>query len=166
MLRSLSILQKMRRFAALSRDQRVLVLRAVPTVSIIRLGLWLLHPSYVLRRVETSVASHRNGDAIRRGASVAEITWAVRASSRRIPGASCLVQALAARLLLARYGHDSALRIGVARPNREDLEAHAWIEVGGVPVIGGRDSNRYFAFPEMTGALPVAPKRFKGNPPE
>jgi hypothetical protein len=81
------------------------------------------------------------------------VAWAVRAASRRIPGASCLTQAVAARLLLARYGHHALLRIGVRRDERGGFEAHAWAEVDGWPVVGGRDVGHYRRLPDLVNAL-------------
>ena len=67
------------------------------------------------------------------------VFWAVSAAGRRIPGGrSCLVQALAARLLLARSGIRSRLRLGAARGEGNRFEAHAWLEWGGLGGLGLR----------------------------
>lgn len=47
----------------------------------------------------------------------------------------CLVKALALRDLLARSGLRTTLRIG-ARPGRDGLRAHAWLEYEGKVVLG------------------------------
>jgi hypothetical protein len=63
------------------------------------------------------------------------------------------VEALAAHRLLARFGHDASLNIGVAKPSRDvaqrkvvvrkawvaHFDAHAWVEYGGVVLVGGSD---------------------------
>lgn len=64
------------------------------------------------------------------------IAWAVQAASRYVPDAACLVQALAAQVLLARNGYQSDLRIGVAL-EQGVLQAHAWVESQGKVLIGG-----------------------------
>ena len=69
--------------------------------------------------------------------SVQDVAWAVRRASSVVPGATCLTQALAAHLLLARRGYASRLRIGVARESDEKLRAHAWLESDGIIVLGG-----------------------------
>lgn len=72
------------------------------------------------------------------------LAWAVRTASRRIPGASCLTQALSLQLLLRRYGVASNLRIGVARAaGREGYVAHAWVESGPRVLIGAGELERY-----------------------
>jgi hypothetical protein len=145
------------RAATLSLAEWRLLSRAYALVVMIRLGLWFRHPSDVLRRVEDSV-KRSSGKATTGGrASVSEIAWAIRAASRRVPQASCLVQALAGRVLLSAHGHESTLQIGVARG--EALEAHAWVVVDGIRIIGGRGSDRYSPLPDIAQALPDRPRR-------
>lgn len=64
------------------------------------------------------------------------IVWAVSAMGRRVPGTTCLVEALAAHCMLRRHGHRPALKIGVRRGAVVALDAHAWVECGGAVVIG------------------------------
>ncbi len=65
-----------------------------------------------------------------------KVAWSVRAVAGRMPGATCLVQALALQRLLSRAGHVSALEVGVAKSGRR-LEAHAWLRYEGSVLIGG-----------------------------
>lgn len=73
--------------------------------------------------------------------TVASIVWAVRHTSRLVPKATCLTQSLVVRLLLARSGHDSRIRIGVSNSNDGKFEAHAWVLYDGLIVIGGTDES-------------------------
>jgi Transglutaminase-like superfamily len=76
--------------------------------------------------------------------SVDKISWAVRAASRFIPGASnCLVRALATQSLLGHYGYSSELRIGVRKAEESRLAAHAWLENAGEIVIGEFELENY-----------------------
>jgi hypothetical protein len=61
---------------------------------------------------------------------------AVRAASRYFPGATCLVQALAGKLLLRLIGQPSHIEIGVCKPPDGRLRAHAWLISGGEVVLG------------------------------
>jgi transglutaminase superfamily protein len=64
--------------------------------------------------------------------------------SRVVPrGSNCLVRALAAGIVLKRYGYPSELKIGVTRPVSGRFEAHAWLESGGNVVIGGAQLDQY-----------------------
>jgi hypothetical protein len=83
--------------------------------------------------------------------TVDRVSWAVRAVSRFVPGASnCLVRALATQALLGKYGYQSELRIGVRKDADASLAAHAWLESGGAIVIGEFELDQY---------VPLAPPR-------
>ena len=78
------------------------------------------------------------------------IAWAIRVVSRYLPGTmNCLVQALAAQTMLARWGYASHLRIGVAKDEGGQLKAHAWVECEGKIVIGGVGMSQYTALPYL-----------------
>jgi hypothetical protein len=65
---------------------------------------------------------------------LARLSRAVRRTLTVLPGDSrCLVSSLVLVALLARRGVETTLVIGV-RPGAE-FGAHAWVEVGGVPVM-------------------------------
>ena len=67
----------------------------------------------------------------------------VALASRYVPRATCLTQALATLILLDLYRYPVTLRIGVARNNVGEFEAHAWIESDGSVVIGGSKTDLY-----------------------
>ena len=77
------------------------------------------------------------------------LRWAVEATSRRVPGATCLTQALALQILLGRRGQASELRLGVSRGDAPGLQAHAWLESEGQVVIGAAERDRYTALPAL-----------------
>jgi len=119
-----------------------MVLQAWMLVGVVRLGLWLL-PFARLRRM---VAQRSSVEAGRLGYAplpLERVVWAVVASSRVVPHATCLTQALAGRMLLARHGYPSRLHIGVARGEAGSLEAHAWLESGDRVVIGDQQLERF-----------------------
>lgn len=74
--------------------------------------------------------------SLRQRQMVARVAFAIPRTGDRVPWrADCLVQALAARHWLARYGIVSALCIGVR--NEAEFAAHAWLKVGQDVVTGG-----------------------------
>ena len=83
----------LRRLLALDTSDRILILRALGWVLLARVGLWFV-PFSRLRVVADRVT--RGG----RPADPRRIAWAVEATARRIPRASCLTQALAADAML------------------------------------------------------------------
>jgi hypothetical protein len=70
----------------------------------------------------------------------ARVVHAVHAVAARLPGATCLTEALVAQCLLARHRCETALCFGVARDrtNGRPFEAHAWLEQSGSGLIGAR----------------------------
>src|SRR3989475_12231716 len=120
-------MKRLGKFLRLAHAERVLLLEATLLLGAIGLGLRLL-PFGRLRRLLDRLSRPRHGLRPQARLSAARIAWTVDRASRVVPGArSCLVQALAAQVLLARCGHEACVRIGVARPLDGSLEAHAWV---------------------------------------
>lgn len=128
----------LRRWRSLPGSERRLLAEAAVLLALVRLGLWVLP----FRRLRAILASY--GRRTTREAMPADrIAWAVAASGRRLPG-TCLALALAAQAMLARRGHTSALRIGVARSDGGALLAHAWVESQGRVILdAGEDPAGY-----------------------
>lgn len=90
-----------------------------------------------MRQVLTwSTAEHYCGRAVSSPMLEMELSRFVGAVGRRIPGATCLTQALALRYLLEKRGIRSELEIGVGKDVR-GFKAHAWLTVDGRVVHGG-----------------------------
>lgn len=63
------------------------------------------------------------------------LAWAVQATARLVPRATCLVRALALERMLRRDGQPARLRIGVAKTPDAPLAAHAWLETDGLVLL-------------------------------
>lgn len=111
-----------------------LLAAALGWVMLVRLGLSLTGHARLRDALLPGVAGSRGQD------TPARIVWAVRRAAQVVPGASCLTQALAAQVMLARRGWASALVIGVDRGG-DAFAAHAWLEIDGRPVLGGTDAS-------------------------
>ena len=98
--------------------------------------LWIVPSRLTLRFVGRISASESGRRLIADGTGL-PIIWAVEAVSKFVPRASCLTQAIAAKLLLRRFGQDAQLCLGVAHTEDGTLRAHAWLEREGHPVLGG-----------------------------
>ena len=122
----------------LSPPERRLLVRAAWLLVILRLALAPL-PLPLLERLVTRLARPRRGPA----PAVDRIGWALGAAARRVPDATCLVQALAVRILLGRQRIPAGVRIGVARERGARLESHAWVESEGRAVVGDAHLDRY-----------------------
>ncbi|HVC21763.1 MAG TPA: lasso peptide biosynthesis B2 protein [Vicinamibacterales bacterium] len=123
------------KFLALPAADRRLLLRAL----VVMTGVWV-----TLRFRAWPAAELRLGRRTRVGAPrdparavpIARLRWAVLTVTQAVFPASCLVQALALQILLARHGWPSQLRLGVSSASGAPFGAHAWLECDGAVVIG------------------------------
>ncbi|HXA97940.1 MAG TPA: lasso peptide biosynthesis B2 protein [Candidatus Dormibacteraeota bacterium] len=136
---AMTCLGKFRRLS--SGDQRLLVMAAV-LLAAIRLGLAVL-PYRKIRGLVDHLARVGSRHHPAPTASPERIAWAVTRASHAVPAATCLPQALAARVLLERRGHPARVRVGISRTEGDRLLAHAWVESEGRIVLGGADLARY-----------------------
>ncbi len=117
----------------LPRRDRRLVLKTLALVWRVQLGLWF-SPALALE------AYHRvsvNRSNVQR-APVYQLLWAIQTASRLVPKVTSLTEALAAKSLLARYGYDSKLHVGVVKAG-ETVQAHAWLTQSGDILLGDLD---------------------------
>lgn len=132
-------MRRLRRFLTLPASERRLLLTAFFAMISIRTGLWVVRFDH-LRRWLAAMRATETG----RGRPTTErIAWAVVAASSFVPGATCLVQAMATHWLCARAGHRTQLRIGIGQDTRSGFTAHAWVDSGGQVLIGGQEVGRY-----------------------
>jgi hypothetical protein len=98
-----------------------LAIRFVPAV---RIFAWAARPPKVICRFAED--------------EVGWISWAVETiGTKQWMRAVCLPQALAAQTMLRRRGIASSLCLGVSREG-DTLLAHAWVEIRGKVILGGR----------------------------
>lgn len=121
------------RWRALAPPERWLVLGAQAALPLIG-GLLRLAGYNRLRRVMEAlvpavVPRRPTADDIRRADRLAQLVAIVGGEGP--VGASCLRQALFVNMVLRRRGLTPEIRFGVRRASGE-VEAHAWVELGGV----------------------------------
>ena len=118
---------------------------AIGVVAAARLLLWAMPYRLLTAVLERSAARATTGRDLWDAQAVGRRIGAdVARAARLVPGATCLVQALAAQWLITRSGASAALRFGVARGAR-GVEAHVWLESGGQVVLGGDHRDRFTA---------------------
>ncbi len=136
------------KFLRLPATDRRLLVRSGVALGLARLALWLL-PLRTARRFLARV-SRPHATSI----STAErIGWAVSVTSRLVPQATCLPQALAAEALLTQDRHPVVLRIGVVKTDKGRIEGHAWVESEGRIIVGDLDRRHaaYTPLPPLPG---------------
>src|ERR1051326_5757634 len=84
----------------MSAREYALVLLTTVLVVTVRLALWVLPSPVIVRFVRRISAADVGDDRSRRGFDLTTILWAVEAVGARIPRATCLTQAICAKLLL------------------------------------------------------------------
>ena len=125
---------------AMPTRERLLLGRAFFLVVACRLALHLAPPS----SLRGLAARPQGRSPTLEQFSPSRLAWAVRAAARRVPGATCLTQALALQRLLAKAGHDAEIRIGVAKSEGGGLDSHAWVVCHGRVLVGDDgDLGRY-----------------------
>jgi len=115
-------------------SRRRLHLEAVLLVVLIRLGLVILPLRRVRSMAAVAVETMRRVVSREPARDVAEVSSAVRAATRVVPHATCLVRALAVQALCEIRQCAATLCIGVRRGTQGQLEAHAWVEANGRPI--------------------------------
>ncbi len=146
-------MERLRKFLSLTPGEKQLLLSSFVLLGLVRLGLLLL-PFGTLQRFMASISQVNAVKAKQYSAPTIEtIANAVNISSRYMPGgAKCLARALTTQVLMNRFSYSSELRIGVAKGERGEFEAHAWVESQGEIVIGHlADLNRYSPMPSFGG---------------
>ncbi len=126
---------KARRLWRMQGVERSILVQALFWVVTLRIALYLV-PFALFRRALERLNSAQNTGSVDTRPTVAQIIWAVTGVGRRIPKATCLTQALAARILLNRYHYDNQLCIGVKIGEEGEVSAHAWLEEQGQVLIG------------------------------
>ena len=142
-----------RRLLSLNAAEQRLFVKAFLLLEGITLGMRLL-PFRVLLRLLPSASNGLKKRQNKNHLSAEEIARVVEVASRRMPWPkTCLAQALVTQVFLTRRGYPARLRIGVARGDQGEFQAHAWVESRGKVIIGGgSDLERY---------APLGPGRVK-----
>lgn len=129
-------MRKLRKFFGLSSSDRSLLIKSLATLYIVRIGLLLLSFK-TLWNLLSIITFDKDDDQSVNQAFIDKVVWAVTVTSRYVPGASCLAQALATYMFLRPRVPETNIQIGVLRSDSGEFKAHAWVECQGVVVIGG-----------------------------
>jgi len=130
--------QHVKQFLRLSAEDRQTLLQAAVSLLLIQLGLRCLSLGQVQQVVSRVLWRSTSAPPARR------VAWAIDSAARRVRGSTCLARALAGQVLLAHYGYNARLRIGVRKSNgAHALQAHAWVTCDGETLIGGPEVTHY-----------------------
>lgn len=146
-------MRRLRSFFKLNRGEQHLLLITFILLAAIRLGLWLLPFRNLLKILQKISKPDFLLPEDKSQISASKIVWAVNVASRFMPGTvKCLARALSTQVLMTYHGYSPELRIGVAKKEGGELEAHAWIEYQGRVAIGNLpDLSRFIPLPSLQG---------------
>lgn len=137
-------MKKVRNFLKRPLSEKGLLIKAWLFVWGVKCGLGLLPFRTMLNLIKS--AKTKPG---RTSFPLNQLIGAIETAGRNVPRATCLVRAIAGQAFLARYGHQTDLRIGVLKDQSEErVKAHAWLESQGLVLLGGT-VGPYTAFPTM-----------------
>ena len=134
-------MRKIHRFLKLSLTEKFLLMKCGFYLVVFRLVLNAVSfkklLQYFRKKEPKDVSSSRMP-------TIEQIVWAVELTSQYVPGTTCLTKALTAQRLFIQYGYKTDLKIGVAKNGEQPFAAHAWVEMGGQPLLGElKDLDRY-----------------------
>ena len=137
-----------RRFASFDRSQRRVLLEAAALMALAWLGLRLVRFGRAKGVFDCIVALTVARAPVAPDESIEAVRRAIGSVAIRSRLASCLVQALAADVMLRRRGVPAELRVGVrlARQGARSgaIEGHAWVDCGGGATVGIADHQSDF----------------------
>ena len=142
------LIVRVRTLLHLTRREYGLLVAALPLVVAVRLALWIVPSRFIVRllgRVSATPVSMDQSVPT----TILPVLWAVEAASKVVPRATCLTQAIAAKLLLRWFGHDAQFCLGVAHTADGEFRAHAWLERDGRPILGGSGVQSMVRLPEL-----------------
>lgn len=147
-------MRQLSRFLSLERQDRTLLVVSIVLLAAIRAGLRVLSFARLRSLLATLARSGPRKDGSG-GVSRERAVWAIETASRHVPAiGTCLTQALALQVLLARMGCQSHLRIGVTKNADRTFIAHAWLEKDGLILIGEAGHRNYTPMPALNGPEP------------
>ena len=134
------------RYFALSRARRT----ALHQTCLVFLLLRLLTGRLALKRIIRFLSSTGKKDVSSvPHCELNDILWSIHAVNHRLPGATCLMNAIAAKYLLKKHCIDAQLLIGVRKDSTETLKAHAWVTVDQKIVLGDVENiSEYIPLPK------------------
>lgn len=141
-------MNRWRKFAAMSGSDRRLLYEAALLLVWARIELAILP----FARVVASRPPRPGTPGLSAVHQIPRVGWAVETTAKLSPWTlACLPQALAAWWMLRSRGHAAQLMYGVSNDLKIGFSAHAWVEVDGITVVGGRAAREFTvltSFPE------------------
>ena len=124
-------------FLERDRGEKRAFLAALFWISYFRLLLPRARLGRLLQRAD-DVSERKLGLMAEEKLTAPQVSWALSRASQLVPGATCLVQALAGKVVFSLAGYESTVKMGVRKDEDEGIGAHAWLISGREVVVGAR----------------------------
>ena len=135
---------KFLKFIVLKWDEKLLLAEATLLLGVSRLALKFTEFKKVAPHLGEHMKKHTDEQTGHCLSEAKKVRWAVSIMSKYTPWESkCLVQAMAARIMLKRRGIKSTVYLGVARDEKGEMIAHAWLESCGFILTGAKGSDKF-----------------------
>ena len=148
------LIKRLVKFCALSWNKQELVCVAFVLLGLVRLMVLAIPFRYLTWAL--GVSAYKQADLMPGTVESVYpelIRWVIQVVSPCTPWESkCLVQAITAKILLRLNGLPSTLYLGVARNDRHQLIAHAWLCCGQTIVTGGAVSHEFTVVSRLADA--------------
>lgn len=132
---------KVKKFLALSRADRWMLLHAVLWLGLARMMLLVVPFRQLANRLP---AGEERVQPIPDSVLLERIGAAVQVAAGNLPWRSdCFPQSIAGWMLLKHHGYTGTIHLGVERSGDEELAGHAWLTCAETVVTGGEDLDRY-----------------------
>ena len=134
------MLHKIKRFFALTGEEKKLFVEAYVTLGLMRAALLL----FSFKRLTRSLEQQKDiGEMIPPGdhklKSAIEVGNAIMRAAAHTPWESaCLVQALTAQRMLQKRGIPGVFYLGAMKEEGDEFKAHAWSQCGDRIITGGK----------------------------
>lgn len=134
-------MRQLRYFLKMRWCERGLLLYTFLLLTLVRLGLRFLN----FEQLQRTLARFQRKPINQSTYTLEGLVWAIELCTKYMPGgAKCLARALTAQHLLSWQGFPFEIVIGVAKGDRNQLEAHAWVKSEEAIVVGWLpDLDRY-----------------------
>ena len=100
------------------------------------ISMWLIRILLIFCKFKTLKDKLNKPVASRQKRTVSELITAIRIAEKRFLKDNCLIVGFAVKRLLAAYGHDTTLHMGIAGDEIKNFRGHAWLEYQGSVIAG------------------------------
>ncbi len=137
-------MKRLDKFISLSASERRLLLEAVIDHCLARVAILVLPFRWIGPILGRHMGESPDTVEPEQNEVGERVRWAVNAVARRVPWKStCLVESIAAKLMLRRRGIPCTLYLGAARDDSRQICYHAWVRSGDSIVAGGPIEKSY-----------------------